>query len=153
MRLPTSDRPVEGACSYETPIDCFDLCECRWRRRCRNLVACADLAHTGQSRGITGDPIVTAKVGVSDMPLVKVGLGTVAAYNTVNMHSQVTGTIQKIGLVEGQTVQPGNLIAQLDPRPFQAALQQAQANLDRDEAHLANANSLKRPVARSGIHC
>jgi multidrug efflux system membrane fusion protein len=96
---------------------------------------------------------VTVKVGVSDMPLVKVGLGTVAAYNTVNMHSQVTGTIQKIGFVEGQTVQPGNLIAQLDPRPFQAALQQAQANLDHDEAHLANANSLKRPVARSGIHC
>ena len=70
-------------------------------------------------------PVVTAKVGVSDMPLVKVGLGTVTAYNTVNIHSQVTGTIQKIGFVEGQTVQPGNLIAQLDPRPFQAALQQA----------------------------
>src|SRR3954451_6512749 len=99
-------------------------------------------------------PIVTAKVGVSDMPLVKVGLGTVAAYNTVNMHSQATGTIQKTGFVEGQTVQPGNLIAQLDPRPFQAALQQAQANLDRDQAHLANAQvNLSRyvPLLKQGF--
>jgi membrane fusion protein, multidrug efflux system len=99
-------------------------------------------------------PVVTAKVGVSDMPLVKVGLGTVAAYNTVNIHSQVTGTIQKIGFVEGQTVQPGDLIAQLDPRPFQAALQQAQANRDRDEANLANAQvNLNRyvPLLKQGF--
>jgi multidrug efflux system membrane fusion protein len=86
-------------------------------------------------------PVVTEKVGVADMPLVKVGLGTAAAYNTVSVHSQVTGTIQKIGFVEGRTVQPGDLIAQLDPRPFQAALQQAQANLVRDQAHLANAQA------------
>jgi multidrug efflux system membrane fusion protein len=98
-------------------------------------------------------PVVTAKVQVSDMPLVKTGLGTVTAYNTVNMHAQVTGTIQKIGFVEGQTVQPGSLIAQLDPRPFQAALQQAQANLVRDQAHLANAQAnLNRfvPLAKRG---
>ena len=99
-------------------------------------------------------PVVTAKVGVSDMPLVKVGLGTVAAYNTVNVHSQVTGTIQKIGFVEGRTVQPGDLIARLDPRLFQAALQQAQANLARDEAHLANAQAnLSRyvPLLKQGF--
>jgi multidrug efflux system membrane fusion protein len=86
-------------------------------------------------------PVVTAKVGVSDMPLVKIGLGTVTAYNTVDVHSQVVGTIQKIGFVEGQEVHPGSLIAQLDPRPFQAALQQAQATLARDQAHLANAHA------------
>ncbi|WP_158926695.1 efflux RND transporter periplasmic adaptor subunit [Acidisphaera sp. S103] len=99
-------------------------------------------------------PVVTAKVGVSDMPLVKVGLGTVAAYNTVNVHSQVAGTIQKIGFVEGQIVKPGDLIAQLDPRLFQAALQQAQANLARDEAHLANAQAnLSRyvPLLKQGF--
>ena len=99
-------------------------------------------------------PVVTAQVGVSDMPLVRVGLGTVVAYNTVNIHSQVSGTIQKIGFVEGQTVQPGNLIAQLDPRPLQAALQQAQANLDRDEANLANAQvNLNRyvPLLKQGF--
>jgi multidrug efflux system membrane fusion protein len=83
-------------------------------------------------------PVVTARVTVSDMPIVKVGLGTVYAYNTVDVHSQVTGTIRQIGFVEGQSVHPGSLIAQLDPRPYQAALQQAQANLTRDQAHLQN---------------
>jgi membrane fusion protein, multidrug efflux system len=86
-------------------------------------------------------PAVINNVQVSDMPIVKAGLGTVVAYNVVNIHAQVTGTIQKIGFVEGQTVRPGSLIAQLDPRPFQAALEQAQANLQRDQAHLANAQT------------
>jgi multidrug efflux system membrane fusion protein len=99
-------------------------------------------------------PVMTTQVSVSDMPLVRVGLGTVAAYNAVNIHSQVSGTIQKIGFVEGQTVQSGDLIAQLDPRPLQAALQQAQANLDRDEANLANAQiNLNRyvPLLKQGF--
>jgi len=98
-------------------------------------------------------PVVASKVDVSDMPLVKMGLGTVTAFNTVNIHTQVTGTIQKIGFVEGQAAQPGSLIAQLDPRPFQAALQQAEANLTRDQAHLANAQAnLNRyvPLQRHG---
>jgi multidrug efflux system membrane fusion protein len=99
-------------------------------------------------------PVVTAKVGVSDMPLVRVGLGTVTAYNTVAVHAQVTGTIRQIGFVEGETVHPGSLIAQLDPQPFQAALQQAQANLARDQAHLDNAQvNLSRyvPLLRRGF--
>ena len=84
-------------------------------------------------------PVVATKVQVSDVPIVMTGIGTVEAYNVVNIHTQVTGTIDKIGFVEGQTVHPGSLIAQLDPRPFEAALKQAEANLARDEAHLANA--------------
>lgn len=99
-------------------------------------------------------PVVVSKVSVSDMPLVKMGLGTVAAYNTVSVHAQVVGTIEKIGFVEGQPVQPGSLIAQLDPRPFQAALQQAQASLNRDQAHLANAQAnLSRyvPLLKQGF--
>ena len=59
----------------------------------------------------------------------------------VDVHTQVTGTIEKIGFTEGETVNPGRLIAQLDPRPFQAALDQAQANLERDQAHLTNAEA------------
>ena len=78
-------------------------------------------------------PVVVAKVAVSDVPIVKVGIGTAVAYNSVAVHTQVTGTIEKIGFVEGQAVHPGSLIAQLDPRPFQAALQQAEANLARDQ--------------------
>src|SRR5438270_1684757 len=74
-------------------------------------------------------------------PIVRTGIGSAVAYNVVDIHTQVTGTIEKIGFIEGQTVRPGSLIAQLDPRPFQAAQEQAQANLDRDQAHLANAEA------------
>jgi membrane fusion protein, multidrug efflux system len=86
-------------------------------------------------------PVVEATVQVSDMPIVRVGIGTVVAYNSVAVHTQVTGTIQKIGFVEGQAVHPGSLIAQIDPRPYEATLQQAQANLARDHAHLSNAQA------------
>ena len=81
-------------------------------------------------------PVVAEKVQVSDVPTVLTGIGSVVAYNVVQAHAQVTGTIEKIGFTEGQTVRPGSLIAQLDPRPFQAALQQAEAALARDNANL-----------------
>jgi multidrug efflux system membrane fusion protein len=84
-------------------------------------------------------PVVAEKIQASDVPIVMSGIGTVVAYNVVDVHAQVTGTIDKIGFVEGQIVHPGSLIAQLDPRPFQAALQQAEANLARDQANLTNA--------------
>jgi multidrug efflux system membrane fusion protein len=84
-------------------------------------------------------PVVTAKVQVSDVPIVMTGIGTVEPYNVVDVHTQVTGTIEKIGFIEGQAVKPGDLIAQLDPRPYQAALQQAEATLESDQAHLDNA--------------
>jgi membrane fusion protein, multidrug efflux system len=86
-------------------------------------------------------PVVATKVQVADFPIVMTGIGSVAAYNAVDVRAQVTGTIDKIGFVEGQTVRPGDLIAQLDPRPYQAALQQAEANLVRDQANLANAQT------------
>ena len=72
----------------------------------------------------------------------------------MDVHTQVTGTIQQIAFVEGQTVHKGDLIAQLDPRPFQAALQQAEANLARDEANLTNARlNLNRytPLLKQGF--
>src|SRR6201994_2864586 len=84
-------------------------------------------------------PVVAGKVQVADFPIVMMGIGSVVAYNVVDVRAQVTGTIEKIGFVEGQTVHPGDLIAQLDPRPYQAALQQAEANLARDQANLDNA--------------
>jgi membrane fusion protein, multidrug efflux system len=90
-------------------------------------------------------PVVAAKVQVSDVPIVLEGIGTVMAYNIVDIHTQVAGTIEKIGFVEGQIVKPGDLIAQVDPRPYQAALDEAQAILKLDQAHLANAEeNLKR---------
>ena len=90
-------------------------------------------------------PVVATKVQVSDVPIVLEGIGTVMAYNIVDIHTQVAGTIEKIGFVEGQVVKPGDLIAQVDPRPYQAALDEAQAILKLDQAHLANAEeNLKR---------
>jgi multidrug efflux system membrane fusion protein len=86
-------------------------------------------------------PVVAAKVQVTDFPIVMTGIGSVVAYNVIDVHAQVTGTIDKIGFVEGQSVHPGSVIAQLDPRPFEAALQVAEANLARDQAHLANAQA------------
>ena len=99
-------------------------------------------------------PIVTTKVQVADVPIVMTGIGTVEPYNVVDVHTQVTGTIERIGFVEGQTVHPGSLIAQLDPRPYQAVLQQAEASLARDQANLTNAQAnLSRyvPLLKEGF--
>jgi multidrug efflux system membrane fusion protein len=98
-------------------------------------------------------PVVTEKVQVSDVPMVMSGIGTVEPYNVVNVKAQVTGTIERIGFVEGQAVHPGSLIAQLDPRPYQAALQQAEASLARDQANLSSTQTdLARyvPLAKQG---
>jgi multidrug efflux system membrane fusion protein len=86
-------------------------------------------------------PVVAEKIRPSDFPIVMSGIGTVVPYNVVDVRTQVTGTIEKIGFVEGQIVHPGSLIAQIDPRPYQAALQQAEADFARDQSHLANAQA------------
>lgn len=99
-------------------------------------------------------PVVAEKVQAGDFPIVMTGIGSVVAYNVVDVRAQVTGTIVKIGFVEGQTVHKGDLIAQIDPRPFQAALQQAQATLERDQANLTNAQvNLRRyqPLLKEGF--
>jgi multidrug efflux system membrane fusion protein len=99
-------------------------------------------------------PVNEAKAQVGDVPVMLTGIGSVVAYNVVDVHTQVTGTIQQIGFVEGQAVHRGDLIAQLDPRPYQAALQQAEANLARDEAQLTNAQvNLNRytPLLKQGF--
>jgi multidrug efflux system membrane fusion protein len=73
------------------------------------------------------------------MPVYVRGLGTVQAYNNVSVKSRVDGTIVKVDFAEGQEVKKGDLLFEIDPRPFQAALAQAQANLARDEAQQGNA--------------
>jgi membrane fusion protein, multidrug efflux system len=75
----------------------------------------------------------------ADFPLVLEGLGQVQAYNTVVVRARVDGQIEKIAFKEGQMVKEGDLLAQIDPRPLQAALDQATAKKAQDEANLANA--------------
>jgi multidrug efflux system membrane fusion protein len=83
---------------------------------------------------------VTADIATArDMPVYVRGLGTVQAYNNVSVKSRVDGTIVKVDFTEGQEVKKGDLLFEIDPRPFQATLAQAQASLARDQAQLANA--------------
>jgi membrane fusion protein, multidrug efflux system len=94
------------------------------------------------SAGRRGPPPVSVyatKVKSANVPIVIRGIGTVKAYNTVTVKSQVTGTIVKIAYRQGQLVQKGELLVQIDPRPFQAQLEQAEADAAKDKANLANA--------------
>jgi multidrug efflux system membrane fusion protein len=84
-------------------------------------------------------PVQILTVERRDLPLYVSGLGTVQAFNTVTVKSRVDGELQKVAFVEGQEVKAGDLLAQIDPRPFQAALDQALAKKAQDEAQLQNA--------------
>jgi len=86
-------------------------------------------------------PVVAAKVTGHDVPIYLRGVGTVIAYNNVVVRSQITGQITQIAFTQGQTVKKDDLLAQIDPRPFQAQLDQATANRDRDQAQLGNAQA------------
>jgi multidrug efflux system membrane fusion protein len=81
----------------------------------------------------------TAAVTHADVPIYLLGLGTVQAFYTVTVTARVDGELQKVAFTEGQTVHKGDLLAQIDPRPNQAAFDQAIATKVRDAAQLANA--------------
>ena len=83
--------------------------------------------------------VVAASVQSHDVPIYLRGVGTVIAYNNVLIRSQITGQLVKISFHQGQLVKTGDVLAQIDPRPYQAELDQAIANRDRDQAHLENA--------------
>jgi multidrug efflux system membrane fusion protein len=85
-------------------------------------------------------PVTIAPVVKADFPVYLTGLGTVQGFNTVVVRTRVDGQIDRIAFKEGQLVNQGDLLAQIDPRPFQAALDQAKAKKAQDEANLANAN-------------
>jgi multidrug efflux system membrane fusion protein len=85
-------------------------------------------------------PVSVAQVEKADFPVYLTSLGTVQGFNTVVVRTRIDGQIDKIAFTEGQTVKQGDLLAEIDPRPFQAALDQAKAKKVQDEANLANAN-------------
>ena len=85
-------------------------------------------------------PVSLTAVEKADFPVYLTGLGTVQAFNTVVVRTRVDGQIDKIAFQEGQAVSQGDLLAEIDPRPFQAVLDQAKAKKTQDEANLANAN-------------
>src|SRR3954447_1258653 len=91
--------------------------------------------------GTVLSPVIAGTVLSHDVPIYLRGVGTVVAYNNVVVRSQVTGQIIKIAFNQGQTVHKGDLLAEIDPRPYQAQLDQATANRDRDQAQLVNAGA------------
>ena len=100
-----------------------------------------ETAVNGAAKGARGAVRVgVATVEKADFPVYLTSLGTVQAFNTVLVRSRVDGQIDKIAFTEGQLVKQGDLLAEIDPRPYQAALDQAKAKKDQDEANLANTN-------------
>jgi len=84
-------------------------------------------------------PVTAGVVAAQDVPVLLYGIGTVQAYNMVSVKSRVDGQIVKIEFKEGQEVKQGDPLIQIDPRPYEAALEQAQAAKQKDEAQLAGA--------------
>ena len=88
----------------------------------------------------TAVPVKIASVETADFPVYLTGLGTAQGFNTVVVRTRVDGQIDKIAFREGQFVQQGDTLVEIDPRPFKAALDQAKAKKAQDEANRANAN-------------
>jgi len=98
----------------------------------------ADAQKRGPSRPPV--PVKIAPVERADFPVYLTGLGTVQGFNTVQVRTRVDGQINRIAFQEGQFVKEGDTLVEIDPRPFQAVLDQAKAKKTQDEANLANAN-------------
>ena len=96
-------------------------------------------------RGAGAIPVVAARATKGDIGVYFTGLGNVTPIYTVTVKSQIAGYLMQVLYQEGQTVRKGDLLAQIDPRPYQVMLEQAQAGLARDQANLENARvDLKR---------
>lgn len=110
-----------------------------WQRFSASEAAKAQAAQKGAPR-VAAVPVSIAPVQKVDFPVYLTGLGTVQGFNTVQVRTRVDGQIDKIAFNEGQMVKQGDLLVEIDPRPFQAVLDQAKAKKAQDEANLANAN-------------
>ena len=84
-------------------------------------------------------PVLAAAAERRDIPITLEGLGSVTAYYTVTVHTLIDGQIMKVAFEEGQDVRKGDLLVQIDPRPYQVALEQAEAALARDQPQLDEA--------------
>jgi multidrug efflux system membrane fusion protein len=96
--------------------------------------------NTAQKAARNAVRVGVAPVEKTNFPVYLTSLGTVQAFNTVVVRSRVDGQIDKIAFKEGQLVNQGDLLAEIDPRPYQATLDQAKAKKEQDEANLANTN-------------
>jgi membrane fusion protein, multidrug efflux system len=98
-------------------------------------------AATSKGQPAPAVPVLVATAATRDVPVILRGLGTVQAFNTAPLKSRVEGAVTQINFKEGQDVHKGDLLIQLDARPYQAVLDQAKATLTKDQALLANAQT------------
>lgn len=111
-------------------------------------------AAAGRGRGDrNGDPNARVPVSITpaqrrDLPVYLDGLGSVEAFNTVTVKSRVDGQMMQVNFTEGQEVHKGDLLAIIDSRPYEVALAQAQANLAKDQAQLADAQAIAQRDAQ-----
>lgn len=119
---------------------------------CASLVGCSSSADSKQQKAQAAGPrsvsVAIAQVQRQDVPVYLTGLGSVTAFNTANIKSRVDGQIMQVNFREGQNVRKGDLLIEIDARPFQAQLDQMQAQLFRDQAQLRDAQlNLQRYTA------
>jgi membrane fusion protein, multidrug efflux system len=105
------------------------------------LLSIATAAPAAAQSGGPAVPVTAGTVIAEDVPVFLHGIGTAQAYNMVSIKSRVDGQIVKIDFKEGQEVREGDLLLQIDPRPYQATLAQAEAVKQKDEAQLAGAQA------------
>ena len=105
----------------------------------RSSLGQSNSARAGKQAAPRAVPVVGATARVGDLGVYQNGLGTVTPIKTVTVHSRVDGELDSVAYREGQLVREGDLLAQLDPRPFEVQLHQAEAQLAKDEATLKNA--------------
>ncbi|HXN25286.1 MAG TPA: MdtA/MuxA family multidrug efflux RND transporter periplasmic adaptor subunit [Candidatus Dormibacteraeota bacterium] len=121
----------------------------------RSRASSASLAASKRTQGsLSTIPVGVSPVEKKDVPYYLTGLGTVTPHNTVTAKSRVDGQLEKVFFREGQFVKEGELLAQIDPRPFQVALDQAQGQLAKDQAQLNDAQvNLARyqELAKEGV--
>jgi membrane fusion protein, multidrug efflux system len=106
-----------------------------WRIHANNVAAQQQAAKQAAAAN-RPTPVQTAPVQQKTVPVFLTALGTVTAYNTVTLQARVSGQLLEVNFREGQTVRKGDLLLQIDPRPYQAALDQAVGTLAKDEANL-----------------
>jgi multidrug efflux system membrane fusion protein len=112
----------------------LSLCACGFG--CASAVSRTTAARGGAAQSV---PVSVSTVERRDMPVYLTGLGSVSAFNTVSVKSRVDGQLVQVAFKEGQQVHKGDLLAVIDPRPFEVQLSQAQATLFRDQAQLRDA--------------
>jgi multidrug efflux system membrane fusion protein len=108
-----------------------------WRIHANNQAAAQQAAKQAAAAN-RPTPVQVTAVQQKTVPVFLTALGTVTAYNTVTLHTRVDGQLLQVNFQEGQNVRKGQLLLQIDPRPYQAALDQAIGTLAKDEANLQN---------------